>query len=141
MTINDRFAHFLKQKKVTQREFCKLTGYGYVSITKFLSKQTTNPGVNLFVLTKKHFPELNIEWILTGEGDMWDEEVVENRGLSHTNNTEATGEELIFLGTTNKAEKASVIYGELLDTKNQLINSQKEQIESLKSEVARLKKG
>jgi transcriptional regulator with XRE-family HTH domain len=141
MSISERFAHFLKQKRLTQREFCKLTGFAYSSITKFISKQTSNPGVNLFVLTKKHFPEVNIEWILTGEGEMWDEEVVDNRGLSHTNNVEAAGEELVFLGTTNKAEKASVIYGDLLETKNQLINSQKEQIESLKSEVARLKKG
>jgi len=136
MTISDRFSQFLKKKRLTQREFCKLTGYGYASITKFMSNQTTNPGVNLFVLTKHHFPELNIEWLISGEGNMWSEEINIEDEVHHAPDNK--DHEVIDLGKTSE-KFVGKVYSDLLRTKDKLIEAQEAQIDSMKEEIKRLK--
>ena len=138
MTISDRFGEFLKQKRLTQREFCKITGYGYTSITKFLTKQTTNPGVSLFALTKHHFPELSIEWIISGEGEMWSEEVNIEDEVKYNEKSDTTNHEVIDLGKSSE-KFVGKVYSDLLRTKDKLIEAQEAQIGSMKEEIKRLK--
>lgn len=41
-----------------------------VSISRIVNHKTTSPGVDIFQNIKKAFPSVNIEWLITGEGQM-----------------------------------------------------------------------
>ncbi len=139
MTVNNRFTHFLKEKKLSQKDFCQITGYGYQSLTKFLSGQTSNPGINLLIVTKQYFPEINIEWIVSGEGSVWHQEELDRKGLPYNNTPEATDDDLEVIGKMSSLG-LDPIYRNLLATKEELIAMQKEQISDLKERINELKK-
>ncbi len=139
MTVSKRFTHFLKEKKLSQKEFCQITGYGYQSLTKFLSGQTSNPGINLLVVTKQHFPEINTEWLISGEGSIWNQEELDRQGLPYNNTAEAKTEDIELIGKVSSLG-LDPIYQNLLETKEELIAMQKEQIKELKERLAGYKK-
>ena len=133
MSVNDRFLFFLREKKITQKEFCEKTGYGVQSLSKFLSGNTGNPGVNLFILTSKHFPEVNINWLMVGEGDMWNAEYVKLGNKKEDIKVSASG--MVYVGEGMDSK----LVNELIETQAQLVESQKKQIEQLEREIDRLK--
>ena len=133
MNVSDRFLFFLREKKISQKEFCKITGYGVQSLSKFVNGSTSNPGVQLFILTAKHFPEVNIKWLMLGEGEMWNADYVKTGEKKEEIAVPATG--LKFLG---KAVDPNLLK-ELFETKEQLIVSQQKRIEQLEKELERLK--
>ena len=139
MTVSKRFTHFLKEKKLSQKEFCQITGYGYQSLTKFLSGQTSNPGINLLIVTKQHFPEINIEWLVSGEGPIWNQEELDRKGLPYKNKAESAPEDIEIIGKVNSLG-LDPIYRNLLETKEELIAMQKEQIIELKERLEECKK-
>lgn len=139
MTVSKRFSHFLKEKKLSQKEFCQITGYGYQSLTKFLSGQTSNPGINLLIVTKQHFPEINIEWLVSGEGPIWNQEELDRKGLPYKNKAESAPEDIEIIGKVNSLG-LDPIYRNLLETKEELIAMQKEQIIELKERLEECKK-
>lgn len=139
MTVSKRFSHFLKEKKLSQKEFCQITGYGYQSLTKFLSGQTSNPGINLLIVTKQHFPEINIEWLVSGEGPIWNQEELDRKGLPYKNTAESAPEDIEIIGKVNSLG-LDPIYRNLLETKEELIAMQKEQIIELKERLEECKK-
>lgn len=133
MSVNDRFLFFLREKKITQKEFCEKTGYGVQSLSKFLSGSTSNPGVNLFILTSKHFPEININWLMVGEGNMWNEDFVQSGRKKEDVKVSAEG--MVYVGEGMDSK----LVNELIETQAQLVESQKKQIEQLEREIERLK--
>ena len=139
MTVSKRFSHFLKEKKLSQKEFCQITGYGYQSLTKFLSGQTSNPGINLLIVTKQHFPEINIEWLVSGEGPIWNQEELDRKGLPYKNKAESAPEDIEIIGKVNSLG-LDPISRNLLETKEELIAMQKEQIIELKERLEECKK-
>lgn len=136
MTIHDRFLFFLRESNISQKEFCNATGYSPQSLSKFLSKKTENPGVNLYSLTSIHYPRVNIKWLMTGEGSMWETEALGG----DISEDAVAGEELFFFDDTTSKATVSSIYSDLLKTKDKLIQAQEVQIENLKKELKNCKK-
>ena len=65
-TVKERIIHYLKKSKITQSEFCKRVGLssGYIGAMR----KSFQPGtINKIVI---EFPDLDITWLLTGEGEM-----------------------------------------------------------------------
>ena len=131
MNIGDRFVLFLREKKISQKEFCEQTGYGQQSLSKFIQGKTTNPGVQLFILVAEHFPELNIKWLMLGEGNMWDEDFTPS-GKKKSEVSIPAGN-VVVMGKGSNDE----LLRELLETKDKLIEMQQHRITSLENELAK----
>ena len=65
-TVKERIIHYLKKSKITQSEFCKRVGLssGYIGAMRKSFQPDT---INKIVI---EFPDLDITWLLTGEGEM-----------------------------------------------------------------------
>ncbi len=141
MTVNERFSLFLKLKRITQKEFSEVTGYNYQSLIKFLTGQTENPKINLLTLTGEHYPELNLDWLLFGRGEMWDKEILTLKSEPYSYSDEPPTGKIQKIGSVRHAENQanSAVYDELLKTKDALIASQQAHIQSLQRELDKRK--
>lgn len=78
MHVRDRLKAYLKHKKISQSAFAESIGAsaGYVNA---ISKGI---GTDKVSIIKAAFPDLNIDWLLTGEGSM----LKDNNGVTQTDN-------------------------------------------------------
>jgi transcriptional regulator with XRE-family HTH domain len=88
MSIGERFALVLKKKKVTQKSFAEKVGVTEQSITKLVKGQTQSPKADLIAQLTVMFPDLNLRWLLIGEGEMLKE------GMSIADETQEALEQL-----------------------------------------------
>lgn len=65
MTIQERILQLLEKKEVTPYKFCKDLGLSM----GYLDKRGAI-GTDKYLKIIKYFPEINPEWLLTGEGNM-----------------------------------------------------------------------
>jgi len=61
-----RIKKFAKYKKLSQKSLCNLLGVS----TAYISSMTNSISVDKADIFRREFPELNIEWLLFGVGDM-----------------------------------------------------------------------
>lgn len=99
MTTGERFALVLKEKGITQKSFSERTGYSEQSISKLMKGQTQSPKSDLIAQIAILFPNVNLRWLLIGEGEMF----IDNQN----------GENLLL--------EISQLKSELLDSKNKVI--------------------
>jgi transcriptional regulator with XRE-family HTH domain len=139
MTVNERFARFLEIKKLSLKDFSETTGFSYQGLQKFVSGQVSNPKLNLLDVTAKHYPELNIEWLLFEKGDMWKEEILALKREPFSHSSEPSSGKVQSFSTTGRTD-TTTIYDDLLKTKDALITSLQEQIEGLRRELKQSQK-
>ena len=53
---------------MSRREFTRLTGYNHVSLGEFIKGKTKNPTLSLIVGFNKVFPDVDLHWLITGQG-------------------------------------------------------------------------
>lgn len=75
-SVSDRLAFFLKQKGKGQTAFEKEAGLG----RGYVKNASDNMGSKVMSKIKKQYPDININWLLTGEGQMLTEESEESKG-------------------------------------------------------------
>jgi transcriptional regulator with XRE-family HTH domain len=75
--IKNRLETFLNSKDLTQAEFSRITGYHPKNISGFLTGTVKLPKIDLVVALATHFPELNLRWLLLGEGEMISSKTIE----------------------------------------------------------------
>ncbi len=71
MTVGERFALVLKKKGVTQKSFSERTRYSEQAISKLIKGQTQSPKADLIAQIAISFPNVNLRWLLIGEGEMF----------------------------------------------------------------------
>lgn len=66
MTVQKRLKDFIKYLNISERDFCQSIGvsHAYVSNVKNKINASTREAM------ERAYPSLNIEWVLTGRGDM-----------------------------------------------------------------------
>jgi len=69
--IHERFKKFLQYKGLSQSEFSQITGYGEKSLSNFLTGRVKYPKIDLIDALIRSFPELNLVWLFTEEGEMF----------------------------------------------------------------------
>jgi len=131
MTISDRFVLFLREKKISQKKFCAATGFAEKNLSNFINGTVKSPRINIITALVKHFPELNLNWLLLGKGQMLHNTNAPT--LPHQKSTPADEDQIV-----DQMEHDDLIK-ELIANKNQLINSQEKRIELLEAEIQRLK--
>jgi transcriptional regulator with XRE-family HTH domain len=72
MTVLERFIQLLEAANYTQTDFSTVAGYSRDALTNFINGRTKLPKVDFFQAVKKAFPTLNLDWLITGQGDMWE---------------------------------------------------------------------
>lgn len=76
----DRLKQFLDHKEHQQSEFHRKTGIDRAQIYRIL-KNEGEPGPQALVKITVSYPELNLSWLLTGEGEMLHEEFSETEKI------------------------------------------------------------
>lgn len=69
-TINQRVKRFFESKKISQKLFSEVTGYDEKSISNIVNDKTQYPKADFFQAFAIHYPEINLRWLLIGEGEM-----------------------------------------------------------------------
>ncbi len=72
MTVRERFIQLLEAANYTQTDFATTSGYSRDAVTNFINGRTKLPKADFFQAVKKAFPALNLDWLITGQGDMWE---------------------------------------------------------------------
>ncbi len=70
MTVKDRLKAYLGAKHITQNAFSHTIGVSKAYVTNM--RKSLSPDVITNIT--KHFPDLNIQWLLTGQGSMLNDE-------------------------------------------------------------------
>lgn len=86
-TVKERLTRFLKTLRIKQYEFCDALGvsHGYVcSIRQSIAPDKLSK-------IRESYPELNIEWLLTGKGEMLNSTRAVSGSVVVTNNGQITG--------------------------------------------------
>ncbi|MDR0754580.1 MAG: helix-turn-helix domain-containing protein [Prevotellaceae bacterium] len=73
-SVKKRLIEFLKRKKITQSKFTKMID---VSST-YVNSMSENPTADTINKIKSNFPELNLDWLLTGDGEMLKNVITQN---------------------------------------------------------------
>ena len=121
MTIQERIKQFIDYKGITPYKFCKDLEFSMGSLNK---KGTI--GTDKYLKIIKYYTDLNPEWLLTGEGNMFKEETVQEEVSANEN-------ELITLLREKVKDKEMIIKEK---TKN--IELLEERLKELKEQVKQL---
>lgn len=71
MPVKERVEFLLKQTGLSQSDFAERSGYSRAVLSNFLTGKTDKPRIDLLEAIKRAFPTLDLNWLITGEGDMW----------------------------------------------------------------------
>lgn len=69
MTFGQRLKLLIKHYRYTQDEFAGIIGTSKTNLFNYFSDKT-KPNIEVVAKLKKHFPDMDIEWLITGERKM-----------------------------------------------------------------------
>ncbi len=68
--MNVRLQQFLAAENVSQAQFADIIGVARASVSHVLAGRN-KPGYDFLTSTIAHYPNLNLEWLITGKGKMY----------------------------------------------------------------------
>ena len=68
--MNKRLQQFLAAENISQSQFADSIGVARASISHILAGRN-KPGFDFIESMARHYPELNLEWLITGRGRMY----------------------------------------------------------------------
>ena len=68
--MNKRLQQFLSAENITQSQFADTIGVARASISHILAGRN-KPGFDFIENMARHYPSLNLEWLITGKGRMY----------------------------------------------------------------------
>ena len=68
--MNRRLQQFLAAENISQSQFADTIGVARASISHILAGRN-KPGFDFIESMARHYPELNLEWLITGRGKMY----------------------------------------------------------------------
>lgn len=68
--MNTRLQQFLAAENISQAQFAETIGVARASVSHILSGRN-KPGFDFLESMVRHYPSLNFEWLLTGQGKMY----------------------------------------------------------------------
>lgn len=130
-TVKQRLIDFLRFEKIGQNSFEKRVGWsnGYISNIK------SSIGSDKLALVSNEYPLLNLEWLLTGKGEMIKKN---NQQVGNIENSTAIGVNVNGNNNSFKIAEADIL--QTMRGYQETISSQQKQIEELTSIISRLVK-
>ena len=68
--MNTRLQQFLNAENISQAQFAETIGVARASVSHILAGRN-KPGFDFLESMIRHYPSLNLEWLLTGQGRMY----------------------------------------------------------------------
>lgn len=68
--MNKRLEQFLKAENISQSQFADTIGVARANISHIIAGRN-KPGFDFLQRMSKHYPSLNLEWLITGKGRMF----------------------------------------------------------------------
>lgn len=68
--MNRRLQQFLRAENISQAQFADTIGVARASVSHILAGRN-KPGFDFLLAMSKHYPSLNLEWLITGKGRMY----------------------------------------------------------------------
>lgn len=140
-TINQRFTLFLAAKKISQKIFADVTGFSSATVSNIASGTTEYPKADFFQAMVRHYPEVNLRWLLTGDGEMY---LPEGEGIERMVAREPDGP--AYGSHDAEVERLRELVDKLADSLKSVANmvnavpALQEEIERLKKRLAELEK-
>ena len=70
-SFNGRLKEFIKQSGLNNNSFSSKIGVHAQMLANITGPRQSKPGTDFLEKVLNHFPELNIEWLLIGKGEMF----------------------------------------------------------------------
>jgi len=70
-TFGNRVGEVLKAKALKKSVFCKMTGFSHVTLSNIINNKTLLPSISILNTISEHFPEVDMNWLVTGKGKMY----------------------------------------------------------------------
>lgn len=67
--MNTRLQQFLKAMNISQSHFADTIGVARANVSHIIAGRN-KPGFDFLLRMSKHYPSLNLEWLITGKGRM-----------------------------------------------------------------------
>lgn len=68
--MNVRLQQFISAENLSQSQFADIIGVARASVSHIIAGRN-KPGFDFIESITKHFPNLNVEWLITGKGRMY----------------------------------------------------------------------
>lgn len=69
--MKDRIRQIMESKHMTQQDFAAYLGMSAAALSSIYNERT-RPTLNIVEAIKRKMPEVNINWLILGEGDMYE---------------------------------------------------------------------
>ena len=102
--MNYRLQQFLSAENITQAQFADIIGVARASVSHILAGRN-KPGFDFILGMARHYPDLNLEWLITGKGRMYKEGSAVNERPAPA--SEPSG---LFVDDTVEQAEDSVVY-------------------------------
>ena len=70
MSIKDRFKMIMERENLTAGAFAEKIGVAQATISHILSARNKYPSTEVILRLHQQYSDINLEWLLTGEGSM-----------------------------------------------------------------------
>ena len=68
--MNYRLQQFLSAENITQAQFADMIGVARASVSHIIAGRN-KPGFDFIQNMSRHFPDVNLEWLINGKGRMY----------------------------------------------------------------------
>lgn len=84
MSIKDRFKMIMDREKLTAGAFAESIGVAQATVSHILGPRNKYPSTEVILRLHQRYNDINLEWLLTGKGNMSNNSVsVENGGFDY----------------------------------------------------------
>lgn len=120
-----RFLEFLNRIEVSQYKCAQMCGWA----SGYLTGLKGDFGADKLATIMRVFPKLNVIWLITGEGNIFNPEITpESSTLESTKEESATIPFDMFMQTTNN-------YNKIIAEKDSEINALRQEVDKLKKQI------
>lgn len=115
--INDRIHHLIKVMEMNPTSFSDSLDVSVTVIFNIIKGRRSKPSFELILKILKTYEKLNAEWLIKGEGAMWNDDIVTSSRFAPSNvNLEARIKELFVKLRLSQSESYEVLELEELVT-------------------------
>ncbi len=107
--MKDRIRQLMEAQHMNQQNFAQFLGMAPATLSSILSERT-KPTLNTIEAIKNKFPNINIDWLMFGNGSMF---LDENPGNSSSSTPQEglAGEQMLDFGDMDAADPAATAHG------------------------------